>query len=112
MGDPFFKQFYSVFDVTNRKIGLAISALAPEGSTITGLIPTPTPEPVVPKTTTFLWNIWTEILIGLLVVLIGMIIGLLCYMKHLKRHIERENDNDEASMEEYDARNDRRKPFV
>ena len=84
MGDPFFKSYYSIFDVPNRRLGLAVSSLAPTGSKITGQTVPPTPGPPTPDAKRSIWNLWTEILIVLLLVLIGLIIGLLCYMRHLK----------------------------
>ena len=51
MGDPFFRSFYSVYDVPNRRIGLALSALAPDGS---GVIPGEEPQPHPPAPTQLL----------------------------------------------------------
>lgn len=113
MGDPFFKSYYSVFNVTSKQIGLAVSGLAPEGTAITGLVPpAPTPPPVEPPTARSIWNIWTEFLIVLLVILIGLIIGLLCYMKHLKSSVDRENEEASFAEEDRDRRNKKKEAFI
>ena len=101
MGDPFFKSFYSIYDVPNRRIGLALSSLAPDGSeVINGVKPVPpSPGPPSPSdggSTASVWNIWTQFLIILLLILIGLIIALLCYMRHLKKI------NEEERTEVYD----------
>ena len=44
IGDPFFKSFYSVYDVPNKRLGLALSILAPDGSEVKN-VPGPSPKP-------------------------------------------------------------------
>ena len=110
MGDPFFKSFYSIYDVPNTRIGLALSTLAPEGSEIINGVkpPGPTPDPVKPTPSASVWNIWTQFLIILLLILIGLIIALLCYMRHLKKINEDERNMDdmiETDMEQTQKKN-------
>jgi len=113
MGDPFFKSYYSVYNVTSKQIGLAVSSLAPEGTTISGLTPpAPTPSPDETTTARSIWNVWTEFLIVLLVILVGLIIGLLCYMKHLKSSVNRENEEAAYAEEDYDRRNRKKEAFI
>ena len=92
IGEPFFRSFYSVFDNTNKRIGLGLSAISPLGSTIViPQKPGPKPGPDVYNPHS-VWNIWTQLLIILLLILIALILSLLCYMRHLKKINESERD--------------------
>ena len=98
IGEPFFRSFYSVFDNTNKRIGLALSAISPLGSTI--LNPPKPPEPEGPTyEPTTVWNLWTQLLIVLLLILIALIFSLLCYMRHLKKINESERNANGAVAE-------------
>jgi len=81
LGIPFLKSFYSIY--RDDMVGLALSTLAPTGS-IVG------PAPVFPDQPASIWNLWTYLLIGLLVLLIVLILGLLCYMRQQRTQEEKE----------------------
>ena len=93
IGEPFFRSFYVIFDNENKTIGLGLSAISPEGSLI---LNPPKPDPPAPIEPTYkpriVWNLWTKLLIALLLILIGLILALLCYMRHLKKVNEEERN--------------------